>query len=806
MNSINKAPNSLETVSRRKFVQNCTLAVLALTAGNTLTSCVTSKSSNGKSGGASQKIPLDQDWLFGGKFNSGMLDPGFDDSNFSRITLPHCVTSLSWQQWEPSEWQDVWAYRRHFTVPKQLNGMRIFLHFDGVMVGATPIINGHTLPQHLGGYLPFKYEITDWLKDENLLTVIVDSRWSNVPPQGSPKGLESVDYLEPGGIHRSVRLEAVPQIFISDVFAKPVRVLESDRRIDITCTIDSAIVPKVPVALRIEMKDGTRVISHTQEVLKIDTTGQVEVSLSLKNLGDIILWDIENPHLYNIVTTLLVNGKPLHDYPGRIGLREARFELDGFFLNGHRLQLFGLNRHEIFPYVGFALPDRIMRHDAKMLKKDFNCNMVRCSHYPQKEAFLNACDELGLLVWEEIPGWNYLGDDAWKKLVVRDVKDMILRDRNHPSIIIWGTRVNESPNEVELYKHTRALAKSLDDSRPSSGSMTSTSKKGWDEDVFAFDDYHSAPDGTVGIVPPVEGVPFMLAEAVGQFNYPVGKGFNLRYRRDAEPKVQRLQALHHAQVHNRAAINPRICGVIAWCAFEYSSFHNSFKGVKNPGVADVFRIPKLGASFYQSQGDPKLNPEIHPNFYWDFGPKSPKGPGKNVAIFSNCDRLELFIDNLHYTTLHPDVKNFPNLKHPPFFTDLEMDGNKHRLLRIDGFVGEKRLLSRSFSSDPGQDQLMVVADDKELIGDGADATRVVFRITDKYGAARPFAGGKVTFKIEGPGNIIGDNPFDLDASGGAGAIWIKTKQNSSGGISLQVTHSLFGNKKIKIDVRSEIRI
>lgn len=803
MNHLNKKSSSQGAVSRREFVRNCAVGAMAL-ATSSLTSCLTSKNTIGKSGRASRTISLDKDWLFGGKFNPTMLVPGFDDSTFSRITLPHCVANLSWQEWDSLAWQDIWIYRRHFTIPKDMRGMRIFLHFDGVMVGATPTINGHTLPQHLGGYLPFSYEITDWLSDENLLTVVVDSRWSNVPPQGSPIGAKRIDYLEPGGIHRSVRLEGVPRIFISDVFAKPVRVLESDRRVDITCAVDISVVPEGLAQLKVEMKDGARVVSHSQETLHFKKTGQVEVSLSLSNLGNIILWDTENPHLYDIVTTLLVESKPLHDHHTRIGLREARFELNGFFLNGRRLQLFGLNRHEIFPYVGFALPDRVMRHDAEMLRKEFNCNMVRCSHYPQTEAFLNACDELGMLVWEEVPGWGYIGDDPWKKLLVRDVKDMIVRDRNHPSIVIWGTRANESANDVELYHQTRKLAKLLDDSRPSSGSMVSHSKKDWDEDVYAYDDYHSDPDGSVGIHAPLEGVPYMLSEAVGQFNYAAGKGFNCYYRRDAEPKVQQFQALNHAQVHNKAAANPRFCGVIAWCAFEYSSLVNSYKAIKNPGVADVFRIPKLGASFYQSQGDAKFAPAIHPNFYWDFGPKSPKGPGKNVAIFSNCDRLELFIDGGSKVSLFPDFKNFPNLKCPPFFTDLEIDGTQsHPELRIDGYVGNTLALSRSFSSNPEQDQFLLVADDKQLIGNGSDATRVVFSIVDKYGAARPFAGGKVIFKIEGPGIIVGDNPFNLDESGGAAAIWVKTKENSSERILLQATHSSLGTKVVEIAVQAE---
>src|ERR1017187_1063829 len=166
-------------------------------------------------GAAGSWWPLDQDWLFGGKFSAAALAPSFDDAAFARITLPHCVARLSWQKWDPAAWEDLWIYRRHFSLRRQFKGKRVFLHFDGVMVGATPVINGHSLPQHLGGYLPARYEITDWLGDgDNVLAVAVDSRWSNVPPDGSPKGPAGVDYLEPGGIFRPVRLQGVPQVFI----------------------------------------------------------------------------------------------------------------------------------------------------------------------------------------------------------------------------------------------------------------------------------------------------------------------------------------------------------------------------------------------------------------------------------------------------------------------------------------------------------------------------------------------------------------------------------------------------------------
>jgi beta-galactosidase len=410
------------------------------------------------------------------------------------------------------------------------------------------------------------------------------------------------------------------------------------------------------------------------------------------------------------------------------------------------------------------------------------------------------------MVWEEVPGWQYIGDDKWKDFLVRDTKDMIIRDRNHPSIVIWGVRANESANDVELYRRTTAAAKSLDDSRPASGSMTPSSRKDWKEhwheDVFAFDDYHSAPDGGVGIAEPVEGVPYFLAEAVGQFNYGRGKGFDNRYRRAGDVHLQQQQAIWHAQAHDRAAGDHRICGVIAWCAFDYGSLMNAYQTVKCPGVADVFRIPKLGASFYLSQVDPKIRPIIQPSFYWDFGPQTPKGPGKRAAIFSNCDRLELFVAGKQHSILHPDRKGFPNLKYPPFFADLELDGGGNPELRVDGFTSERMALSRRFSSDRTQARFRLNVDDTELVADGIDATRLAFGVVDKYGAERAFAGGSVRFEITGPGVILGDNPFSLEDSGGVGAVWIRTLPNT-GDIRIEATHSTLGTATVSIRVQKQ---
>ncbi|MDR3754712.1 MAG: glycoside hydrolase family 2 TIM barrel-domain containing protein [Terracidiphilus sp.] len=758
-------------------------------------------------GPAQRILGLDHDWIFAGKSTAAALDPGYDDNALACVTLPHTVADLSWRNWSPSKWEDLFVYRRRFAAPAAWRGLRVFIHFDRVMASATPVLNGRSLEPHAGGFLPFDREITSILNDkENVLAVAVDSRWLNVPPAGSPRGATAVDYLLPGGITGSVELRALPAVFLREVFAKPVDVLEPGRRVEITCRVDAAAPLPARIRLETALRRDDETIARATQSAVMEKSDE-EFHLTLSNLGNVQLWDPEHPHLYRVEVTLFLEERPIHRCATRIGFREARFAVDGFYLNGRRTQLFGLNRHELYPYLGFAVPPRLLRRDAEILRKQFNCNMVRCSHYPQSEAFLDACDELGLMAWQEPPGWQYIGDESWQDLTVRDVEAMIRRDRNHPAIVIWGVRINESRNDPAFYRRTREVAKSLDDSRPTSGTMTPDSRKNWQqewhEDVFAFDDYHAAPDHSVGILDPVEGYPYMIAETVGQFNYGTGKEFNMRYRRAGEIGQQTSQALYHAQAHSRGADNKRIAGTIAWCAFDYASLMNDYEVVKCPGVADVFRLPKLGAAFYLAQVEPSVRPVIEPNFYWDFGAQTPTGPGEHAVIFSNCERLEIFIDGKHHATVEPDRANYANLKFPPFFANLKLDGSGHPELRIDCYVGTTRMMSRSFSSDRAADRFWLHADDAELVNDGADSTRLAFAVVDKFGAPRAFAGGDVALDLEGPGVIVGDNPFALEANGGAGAVYIRTIPGRVGTIRIRARHSTLGAGAAQIRVRTQ---
>jgi beta-galactosidase len=753
-------------------------------------------------------VPFNSGWLFGPASAESSL-PGFDDSEFVTATLPHTVAPLSWRNWDPDAWEQVWAYRKHFDQPAGTSGMRVFLDFGAAMTHATVTLNGSEVADYLGGYLPFSADITAALKPTgNVLAVRLDSTFNHdVPPdRPAPAVSSSVDFWQPGGIYRDVQLRVVPQAFLADVFAKPVNVLTAQtRQVVVQVTVDAAAAIPGDAQIAVALLDGTRTVASDQITVAITGAGRAAATMTLSGLSDITLWDIGNPKLYTVVTTLALNGRKVHEYQVRIGFREATFTTDGFYLNGRRVKLFGVNRHQFFPYAGGAMPDRVQAQDARIIRYELNCNMVRCSHYPQSAAFLDACDEIGLLAWEEAPGWGYLGDDGWATLSYRDIEDMIVRDRNHPSVIIWGTRLNETPDDAPFYTSTNELARALDDSRPTAGAMAGQwMTTDYQQDVFAENDYssvtHAAGTRQPVLQPPVDGVgrPYLVTEAVGTLSGPA-----IYYRRTDIQAVQQGQSVAHAQVHNQAGSDDRYCGLLAWSGFDYPSGNgNQYQGVKYTGVVDEFRTLKPGAAIYQAQTDPRVTPVIAPAFYWDFGPVSPVTSLADAMICSNLDRLEVYVGGEHFATVTPDATDYASLAYPPSFVNFAaVDGSSRPDLRIDGYLGPTQVASRSFAADSSGDRLMLTADDTEIDGDGVDTTRLAFRALDRYGNPRPYAGGQVTFQLAGPAVLMSDNPFDLASAGGAGAVWIRSLPGSPGTVTLTASHPTLGTTAARIQVR-----
>ena len=740
---------------------------------------------------------LNTKWLFGGEYSVGSETTLYDDSGFARVTLPHTVTRLSWRHWNVNAWQQVWIYRRHFDGGPLLGpGNRILLDFEGVMVNATVVINDQAVVSHQGGYLPFSAELTGHVtKGDNLLSVVVDSRSLPVPPVSAGHGSGSIDFYQPGGIYRDVRLRVVPQAFLSDLFALPVNVLSSQRRVDVECTIDSALTEHATGTLLVWLMDGTQQIAVQAATITFDSPGIATAKLSLTGLGSVSLWSTESPKLYTVQATLTVQGVGSHSLTRRVGFREASFRPDGFYLNGEQLQLFGLNRHQLYPYAGMSMPARVQRKDAEILKNEFNCNMVRCSHYPQSPDFLDACDELGLLVWEEAPGWHDVSTGAaWQNLVVQNVRDMVIRDRSRPSVVIWGTRLNETIDLPGLWAATRRAAAELDGSRPSSGAMIVHADTGWNEDVFAFNDYRvNRKTGEPALEPPFPGLPYLITEAVG-----VVETRPEHFAWTDLPALLARQAALHAQAQSLARSEPAYSGMLAWAGFDYASpLGAGPDGIKWAGVADGFRVPKPGAAIYQSQLDPSVRPVIVPAFFWQLG-GTPAGP---AMIASNCEQLEIFIDGVHLTTAQPasGSPQYGGLDHPPFLVSFpaRTPAVPSELL-IVGYVGGRKVAEVRMSSDPSRDTLAMAADDTTISADGSDATRVVFRAVDAYGHQRRYPAGQVTLTLSGPATLVGDNPFAFGAYGGLGAVWIRSVAGQPGVITLGASQPDLGLAEVQV--------
>jgi beta-galactosidase len=723
-------------------------------------------------------IPLNQGWLFSNKVDPNATRVGFDDSRFERVTIPHTNRRLPWNGFDDKPYQFISIYRRHFRLPQDFRGRRIFVDFGAVMTAAVVWFNGQRLGEYRGGYLPFSFELTphiNW-RGDNVLAVEVDStERADIPPFGG-----NIDYLTFGGIYRDVSLRIVGDTFIENVFAKPVDVLGGNRRLDLRCYLDGVTPAGSRLILKVEFLDGQKIIASKDKA--IESAGQDHYDVSLTGLNSIELWDFDHPKLYEVRAMLYSGDRLIDACETRIGFREARFTPDGFFLNGRHVKLRGLNRHQTFPFVGQAMPARVQRHDAFILKRELKCNIVRTSHYPQSPHFLDACDELGLLVFEEIPGWNHIGDEKWKDLAVDNVERMIRRDWNHPSIILWGVRINESPDDHDFYTRTNKLAKSLDDSRQTGGVRMNFDSELL-EDVFTMNDF-GAP-----LKEPNHPL-YLNTEFVGH-TYPTKQGDN----------VERVMehTMRHARTHDQIASDKRYAGGLGWCAFDYNTHANFGSGdrVCYHGVSDIFRIPKPAAGFYKSQCDPAEEVVLEPAFHWARGDRN---RAFDVAmICSNCERLKIYINDKLATEIEPDRKTFPHLTYPPFIVDLKeaIRSNGWGDLRIEGYIKGQKVISRALSGKGIDQQFQVVADDKTLVGDGIDATRVVMRVTDEFGNSRPFATAAIALTIEGPGEIIGSNPFAL--AGGVGAVWIKTKQ-ATGTIRLTAKHETLGSKMVEIRV------
>jgi beta-galactosidase len=723
---------------------------------------------------------MNRKWRYSRTVVEGGHAKDFDDSGFDRVVIPHTNVRLPWHGFDEKTYEFVSLYRRRFKLPSEARGKRVFVDFEGVMTASTVWINGTKLGEYKGGYTPFSFELTSHLDfaGENLIAVEVDS---SERPDIPPFGYE-IDYLTFGGIYREVSLRVVPATFIENIFVRPKNVLAGTPGLDVDCFVQHLEASHDSLAIEVELLDGERVVAKASQSLPASgaVSEPVAHTLHLEGLSGIKLWSMEERNLYSARVRLRRGTQLVDEDSRRFGFREAQFTDHGFELNGKVIKLRGLDRHQTFPFVGQAMPGRVQRRDAQVLRNQLKCNIVRTSHYPQSRHFLDACDEVGLLVLEEIPGWQHIGDEAWQQISVDNVRRMIRRDWNHPSIILWGVRINESRDNHDFYTQTNALAHQLDPTRQTGG-IRYFQESEFLEDVFTMNDFGFP-------LKPPNHPRYLNTEFVGH-TYPT----------KTIDQVERLteHTLRHARIHDQLASNPQYAGGIGWCAFDYNTHGNFGSGdrICYHGVTDIFREPKPAAGFYKSQCDPAEEIVLEPAFHWARGDAS-VGFSKAV-VCSNCDHIKFYIDDKLVADVDPDRKEFAHLRYAPFIVEMSELFHKWGDLRLDGYIQGKQVISKRLSGTGVDAKFLVLPDDVELIADGADSTRVVLRVTDEFGAVRPFANDAIRLELEGPAEIIGDNPFSL--VGGTGAVWIRA-QEKPGGVRLKAIHPSLGAQQAEIQI------
>ena len=717
----------------------------------------------------------------------------------SEVCLPHNAIELPFNYFDEKTYQREFIYEKIIIPNSTWDNKEVSVVFEAAMANTQVFLNNKKIISHTDGYSPFTARLTDKLqKGKNILKVKIDgSENPSIPPFGG-----RIDYLTYAGIYRDVHLRITSPILIQNIKIETQNILDEKKSLKVNVNLFNPKKLTLSGFLIAKLKDTNGKILSTS---KFKITRE-EICFEIDKLENIKLWDIDNPVLYTL-DIWVETPYGIDNLSERFGFRSAEFTKDGFFLNGNPLKIRGLNRHQSFPYIGYALGQSAQYKDAEILKYDLRINLVRTSHYPQSKHFLNRCDEIGLLVFEEIAGWQYIGDKEWQNKSIENVQNMIERDWNHPSIILWGVRINESSDNHEFYLRTNQMAHRLDGTRQTGG-VRKFIEGEFIEDVFTMNDFILGEEelngnrGRIHLRSQREctglsyDVPYMVTEFNGHM-FPT-KSIDNELR-------QNEHVLRHLQVLNAAYGDSKNAGAIGWCAFDYNTHKDFGSGdrICYHGVMDMFREPKFASYVYSSQDNAKNGIVLEPVTVWARGERNIQGV-LPLIILTNCDYVEFqFNDSEERFSINPDFKNFSNLPHPPIIVDSEHFpenvfgtwGTDWPNVTISGFIDRKLAISRRFVADPVPTNLEIIPDLEE-VSIGADV-RVIVRALDQVGNKMRYLNETISVNLSGPAIIFGPNSIPLRA--GSAGFWIRSL--GIGKIKISIISNRFAQKEVSIIVK-----
>ena len=679
------------------------------------------------------------------------------------VKLPHSAVELPLNYFDEAAYQREFCYQKTFKWEPALQGRSVRLLLDGAMADSAIYLNGAKVSEHFDGYTPVRAELSDRLqRGSNLLTVRISGRENPaIPPFGG-----QIDYLTYAGIYRDAWLIISGKTWIESLKVETPEPLRKKKSVAASYRLGGNAPEAGTLDCKIFDLRGNAVASQQRKV--VNAAGTFEFD----GLRGLSLWDINSPSLYRLELTLTCrNGGDR--LAADFGFRSAEFREDGFFLNGRPVKLIGLNRHQSFPYVGYAMGRRAQERDAEILKRELSCNLVRTSHYPQSPWFLDHCDRIGLLVFEEMPGWQHIGGDIWRRRALDTIANMIRRDWNHPSIVLWGVRINESPDSSEFYRQANAVARSMDSTRQTAGVRNFEGSE-FLEDVYTMNDFimgsgrtepsrnrpaalRSRQDATRL----VQKVPYLITEFGGHM-YPT-KTWD-----GEERQIQHVSLF--LEVLDAMYGDPEISGCIGWCMADYNTHSDFGSGdrICHHGVLDMFRLPKFAADVYSSQAPPSYRPVLRPITYWARGERSVGGV-LPLLILTNCDLVEMQFGDGPPSKLFPDGDRYPHLPYPPVILEasgipdgsLGGWGSEWHSVLFRGLVGGKPVAEVSLPANPTATELRLSADSTTLFAGEKDAVRIVARALDQCGNLMPFFTDPLSVSASGPARLLGPDLLAL---------------------------------------------